>query len=705
MTKFTINILTNKIRLGRIAIPVWLIILATALIAAAAGQTGAVLKSSTAGAVGLTVERNILVAGPPSVVNAHDGLGTVNDEGTMFTIGLETHVGRVQTATLSLANTTEVQVDTTLEVGAAGPFKTDFDDCFGMNEARSKKNKWLLNIAPGNTWETDVVDELVDDDVGFGTDLQALDGCHIFVSYRKQAGPSHRVEFARTYDGGKTWFTQIVDEWPDDVAGFNTSPVVLDVDTIFVAYRKRVGIYYRLEFARSDDGGDTWTTHIVDAPAADHAGYDSSMVALDPDTILISYRKKIGGLFQLASAKSIDGGVSWSPQTIDSAVDRSIGYDTSIAALNPKTIFISYRDTLNGGQLKIARSLDGGDSWAPGTVHASPVSRVGFDTSIAAIFPATVMISYRDSFNGGTLRLATSVNAGNNFLIITVDEPGVLQPTHLDIGLGAGYDTSITAPDARTIMISYRKAEDHYRLKIAKSVDSGGTWTIATADDGTSDQAGRDTAIVAIDSTLALISHRARTGSFYHLEVAKTGSAGKLTIKPDAGFMPGFFLFQGQIGDNPGSDSDSLLSNGGMAFTSRGQEAALIGSVGIRVGQAINATYSEVTNVKDGLATAFKLAIETQVGRPAIVDVNVSNSSGTPANALLSLKVPQGVVIDVVDGQGVSEVRIGPNLWLLSIGPGGGSLELTIKVRDGAEVGYYVIRGRLDGRGLALLQF
>ncbi len=106
--------------------------------------------------------------------------------------------------------------------------------------------------------------------------------------------------------------------------------------------------------------------------------------------------------------------------TVDSA--GNVGVTPSVAAVpdttpgDGPTVFISYYDQ-TFGDLKFAKSTDGGLSWATSTVDGGPEG-VGIWSSIAAVDANIIFISYQDLTNGD-LKFAKSTKSDPEDLIAT----------------------------------------------------------------------------------------------------------------------------------------------------------------------------------------------------------------------------------------------------------------------------------------------
>lgn len=104
--------------------------------------------------------------------------------------------------------------------------------------------------------------------------------------------------------------------------------------------------------------------------------------------------------------------------------------------------------------------------------------------------------------------------------------------------------------------------------------------------------------------------------------------------------------------------------------------------------------------------TSFSAAIESFVGQKEVnVHLNLDNASNDTANAVLELNIPAGLDVDVeaVDegaSGDIAEARIGPNSWLMKIGPESSAhaddrIRIEIEPKDDAMPGFYNISGRI----------
>jgi hypothetical protein len=269
----------------------------------------------------------------------------------------------------------------------------------------------------------------------------------------------------------------------------DTGPSIksLDVNNLFICYGYYTGYgTAALNFAKSTNGGTSWTTATAVSTFSDFVKY-TSIDAVDANNIFVSYYDESNG--DLEFAKSTNGGTSWTASTIVSA--GTVGYTTSIDAVDANNIFIVYYDLTNTS-LKYAKSTNGGTSWIASAIDSS----VGYGSgaSIVALSASNLFVSYLDGTNND-LKFAKSTNGGTNWTTSTVDSTGVV-----------GAYSSIDAVDANNLFISYYDS-DNTNLKFAKSTNGGTNWATSIADSSSANGDGIGTSIKAIDANNIFISY------------------------------------------------------------------------------------------------------------------------------------------------------------------------------------------------------
>ena len=162
------NLLGKKFHLGRFAVPMWTIGLAGGMVAAVAGQAvGPVLSGSVQGSAGLVVSQTVVLAQAPATANTNDDFAaTMNDEGTAFTVAVETQVGQNSGFSLRLDNASGKVANFILEINApAGVDVYASDLADDVSLAQLNRNTYLgtMDNSPAAADDIKVTAESKDD--------------------------------------------------------------------------------------------------------------------------------------------------------------------------------------------------------------------------------------------------------------------------------------------------------------------------------------------------------------------------------------------------------------------------------------------------------------------------------------------------------------------------------------------------------------
>ena len=126
--------------------------------AAVAGQAiGPALSGSIIGSAELVVEQAVVLDTDFEILDSgfsggcsdfDDFIGMMNDDGTFFTIGIETKVGQIGEFVLPLNNLTDTDAHAILHLIVSAGIDVDVDSDIGVDETIQRPVVWLLSVAP-----------------------------------------------------------------------------------------------------------------------------------------------------------------------------------------------------------------------------------------------------------------------------------------------------------------------------------------------------------------------------------------------------------------------------------------------------------------------------------------------------------------------------------------------------------------------------
>jgi hypothetical protein len=240
----------------------------------------------------------------------------------------------------------------------------------------------------------------------------------------------------------------------------------------------------------------------VDSASA--VGSYGTAVGAIGDTLVATYNEDLAsGLDgQLKLARSTDGGASWTVSNLDTS--SSSGRFSSMKT-SGNSVYVSYAVGSSG--LRFARSDDAGATWP--VKKSVATSGNTWYTSIA-VDGSNVYIIYYNGSSGLTIAKSTDNGAtwpsGNKFLI--------------DATATSGKYSSI-AVSGNNVYVSYYDFSNQ-DLKFAKSTDGGATWATVT----TLDSAGNvgDSSSIGLNGSEVYICYHDTTN--YKLKLAKSADEG-----------------------------------------------------------------------------------------------------------------------------------------------------------------------------------
>ncbi|MBI2916366.1 MAG: hypothetical protein HYY01_00070 [Chloroflexi bacterium] len=153
MVAGAIGMLRRKLHFGRTYLPAWVLMVGAMTVLAVAGQAvGPVLSGSVQGSAGAVVSQALIVKPGSSgntVTGADDYVITTNDEGTSFTVAMETKVGKSQKVYLVLENKSGKPANGIVEINAPAGIEVDVDEVGSSDVtalAQLSRNTYLFTM-------------------------------------------------------------------------------------------------------------------------------------------------------------------------------------------------------------------------------------------------------------------------------------------------------------------------------------------------------------------------------------------------------------------------------------------------------------------------------------------------------------------------------------------------------------------------------
>jgi len=343
-----------------------------------------------------------------------------------------------------------------------------------------------LDAAAG-LWATSIVDTgtpRLNSDLTTSA-IRVVDSLTILIAYLDE--DDQLIEFAKSTNGGLTWTHTLVDDLSGGGAGIGFVTMDCgDASTYFVGYSAGANNGDELTVAVSTNGGALpWTAAKVRGDSL-----HSSLVATGPDDAVVGY---VHSGNDPSLGDTVDGGDSWSNRSVDSA---GTGIYTSLVGVNSSTFVIGFKGLGGGGGDEgpiVGVTTDGIDGdWDHVEVTGS--SNQGDFMTVASLDGTTIFAAFHDD-STEDLEFARSVDAGVTWpLQVSVDSVGM-----------TGRYLDLIAINSMDLFLSFHHTGNG-ELKVGRSDDGGVAWDSFVID-ATSADIGEGTSIDALDADSVFISY------------------------------------------------------------------------------------------------------------------------------------------------------------------------------------------------------
>jgi hypothetical protein len=238
--------------------------------------------------------------------------------------------------------------------------------------------------------------------------------------------PDIDIYFANSTDEGATWSVNKRINTDGATSQPQSDPALtVGLDgTVYVAWQDhRSGTDFDIYFSKSTDGGATWLNPDVMVNLdITNASQKSPAIAVNKSNVILAvWEDGRLGDFDIFFSKSVNGGLTWSPNVrVNSDDPGNSSTNPSIAVDNSDNIYVVWQDNRNGNSdIYFAKSSDGGTSWTDPEIRIDDdVGTENQETpSIAVNSTGAIFVVWEDirSASDFDIYFAKSINGGINW--------------------------------------------------------------------------------------------------------------------------------------------------------------------------------------------------------------------------------------------------------------------------------------------------
>ena len=245
----------------------------------------------------------------------------------------------------------------------------------------------------------------------------------------------------------------------------NSHPIAVNKDSIHVVFTKNVNNLSSVFYKRSVDGGVSWTPDILISGTLDDL--QDACVAVDGQRVHAVWTKLISGAYEVHYRQSTNGGTDWRPVV-------TIQSNTSIAIYNPSIavsgayVYLSWQSKFSSAEAFISfrASSNYGSQW--NTLNQLTVGDFMRVPAVCADGSKVYVIFPDDSYDHPELSLMRSTNGGASFL----------SKQRITDNTGASLDPSAACSGDTVFVTWIDNTTGTYQVYFKRSLNSGQTWQI-----------------------------------------------------------------------------------------------------------------------------------------------------------------------------------------------------------------------------------
>jgi len=324
------------------------------------------------------------------------------------------------------------------------------------------ENPYTFSIEGVSYWSgIQYVDDDTEGYVGQYNSTAAV-GDEVYMVYSFFNSPDSAVKFAKSSDGGATWPVMRTIDTYSGVGSIGVfCSIAVSGSNVYVCHQEYLGGPGAIGFAKSTDGGDTWPSENIVQVAYDHDGLRFPSMAVSGSNVYICYLRESGN--ELKVARSVDDGETWDPEDILTVDLYDGGQNQSCIAASGSEVYLSY---IKSGNLTFAKSEDYGATWpVENIIMVDESSNDSHEAPSLAVSGTDIFISYCDS-DLYRLLFTKSSDSGDTWPLGNRKEAD---------NIGGNIFKNSIAVSGSNVYISY-SADSNESLKFTCSSDSGVTW-------------------------------------------------------------------------------------------------------------------------------------------------------------------------------------------------------------------------------------
>ncbi len=307
---------------------------------------------------------------------------------------------------------------------------------------------------------------------------------YVYLTWSDMRSGDNDVYFAKSLDGGFTWTSPNIKV--NDQAGGDQGASCHSLDSnghIYAAWTDRrfpgdSDVY----FAKSTDGGSVWTDPNIEI--TDSQSWAALHVSLDLDpqgSIYVVWGDQRNLNFDIFFAKSVDGGATWTDPNI--RVSPSISDDQErpdIAVDTAGNAYVLYDD--NSGYrppICFTKSTDGGSTWTePVRVDDSTSTNMRTHSAIALDSQGYLYATWWDWRQSDCyIYFAKSVDGGSTWTRPNIQVNDGLRNAEVWMPISMDIDSAGNISVVWSEFLEVSPGVGDYDVYFARSTDGGSSWT------------------------------------------------------------------------------------------------------------------------------------------------------------------------------------------------------------------------------------